>query len=130
MTSQPAAASADGLDCSGVVVPADLAVISSPFLFISNLCFRSKPFTNPRAALATAPGRLDASTVTFDSTVSSLRSRKRNCTSNVFMLLPPFSDFSDPLTMKIETGSCTPYYQRVLELPGPLTPAAFSTGSL
>src|SRR5580704_10724371 len=59
---------------AGSVTPVDLAVISSPFLFISNLCFRSRPLTNPRDALATAPGRLDASTITVDSTTASLRS--------------------------------------------------------
>src|SRR5882672_2834611 len=72
LISQPAAASADG--CASVVVPIDLAVTSSPLLFISNLCFRSKPLTNSRAALAIAPGRLDASTLTVDSRVSSFRS--------------------------------------------------------
>jgi hypothetical protein len=75
LISQSAAASADLFVCASVVAPTDLAVISSPFLFISNLCFRSKPLTNSRAALATAPGRLDASTLTVDSTVSSFRSR-------------------------------------------------------
>src|SRR6266478_1598638 len=73
-TSQPAAASADASDWASVVVPADLAVISSPFLFISNLCFRSRPLTNSRAALPTAPGRFDASTLIVDSTFASLRS--------------------------------------------------------
>jgi hypothetical protein len=75
LTSQPAAASADVPAGATVAVPADLAVISSPFLFISNLCFRSKPLTKSRAALPTAPGRLDASTLTVDSIVSSFRSR-------------------------------------------------------
>src|SRR2546430_897699 len=66
LTSQPAAASADVSASADVVVPTDLAVISSPFLFMSNLCFLSKPLTNSRAALPTAPGRLDASTLTVD----------------------------------------------------------------
>src|ERR1700682_2819851 len=74
-TSQPAAASVDVFACVSVGVPTGLAVISSPFLFISNLCFRSRPLTNPRTALPTAPGRLDASTLTVDSTVPSFRSR-------------------------------------------------------
>src|SRR2546430_7862036 len=54
------------ISSADVVVPTDLAVISSPFLFMSNLCFLSKPLTNSRAALPTAPGRLDASTLTVD----------------------------------------------------------------
>src|SRR5579863_4491411 len=33
-------------------------------LFASNLCFRSKPFTNSRAALAMAPAMVEASTLT------------------------------------------------------------------
>src|ERR1019366_6622590 len=70
-----------------VVVPSDLTVISSPFMFISNLSFRSKPLTNSRAALATAPARLDTFTFTADSTVPSFRSRYRNCTSNDFIFL-------------------------------------------
>src|ERR1700686_604753 len=74
-TSQPAAASVDVFVCVPVGAPTGLAVISSPFLFISNLCFRSKPLTNSRTALPTAPGRLDASTLTVDSTVPSFRSR-------------------------------------------------------
>src|SRR5580658_2048753 len=73
LVSQPAA------DClvasASVVALIVLAVISRPFLFISNLCFRSKPLTNSRVALPTAPGRLDASTLTIDSAVSSFRSR-------------------------------------------------------
>jgi hypothetical protein len=72
---QPAAPSARASARTSVVVPADLTVISSPFLFMSNLCFRSKPLTNSRVALATAPGRLDASTFAVDSSVISFRSR-------------------------------------------------------
>src|SRR5579862_268499 len=72
-TPQPAADSADA-SFAVSAEPLDLAVISRPFLFMSNLCFRSSPLTNPRDALATAPGRLEASTFTVDSTVASLRS--------------------------------------------------------
>src|SRR6266850_4629698 len=71
---QPAAASVDFFAGASVAAPTVLAVISSPFLFISNLCLRSKPLTNSRVALATPPGRLDASTLTVDSTVPSVRS--------------------------------------------------------
>ncbi len=74
VTSQPAAASADLSAGSSVAVPTDFAEISRPFLFISNLCLRSRPLTNSRTALPTAPGRLDASTLTVDSTVPSVRS--------------------------------------------------------
>lgn len=73
-TSQPAAVSA-GFSASGsAVVTTGLALIPSPFLFISNLCFRSKPLTNSRTALPTTPGRLDASTLTVESTVPAFRS--------------------------------------------------------
>src|SRR5882672_7188886 len=85
VTPQPAVASVDLFASVSVAAPEDLAVISRPFLFISNRCLRSKPLTNSRAALATAPGRLDASTMTVDSLDSSFRSRWRNCTSNAFM---------------------------------------------
>src|ERR1019366_10708404 len=55
-------------------VPTQTALISRPFLFMSNLCFRSNPLTNSRVALATAPGRLDASTFTVDPSGPFLRS--------------------------------------------------------
>src|ERR1019366_8790286 len=66
------------------------ALISRPFLFMSNLCFRSNPLTNSRVALAIAPGRLDASTFTVDPS-GPLRSWYRNSTWNVFMLPPCWS---------------------------------------
>src|SRR5882724_5563718 len=75
VTPQPAVASVDFFASVSDAAPEDLAVISRPFLFISNLCFRSRLLTNSRAALATAPGRLDASTMTVDSLDSSFRSR-------------------------------------------------------
>src|SRR6267143_805876 len=53
LTSQLAAASAEVSARASVVVPTDLAVISSPFLFISNLCFLSKLLTNSRVAFLT-----------------------------------------------------------------------------
>src|SRR5258708_40314766 len=43
LSSQPAA-SADDLAGTSDAVPPDLATISSPFLFMSNLCFLSKLF--------------------------------------------------------------------------------------
>src|ERR1700730_6795124 len=52
----------------------ETALISKPFLFMSNLCLRCSALTNSRVALAIAPGKLDALTLAVDPSGPFLRS--------------------------------------------------------